>query len=293
MKKTNAAIAYLTRERDLWLLRTSIRLLFLNFNKEHDYTVIVFHDDLTPVTISNLLVTLSLDLGYTPKLNFEKLQFVLPEEVSTDPSRYTLSLTTFPIGYRHMCRFYAGQIFNHPALLPYKFYMRLDSDSFILSKPKKDPFVHMEENGYQYAFMEKEELDAPWACEGLWDCTKEFIDTNLDRISNPPTAWNGELYNTNFEIADMSFFREKNYQDYFNHVDSTRNIYYKRWGDHCIRWLGMRLFMKPENILCIEDFCYQHGGDVRNIQYADRSSIDLEPEPFKRCILEKLGAAKI
>ncbi len=55
----------------------------------------------------------------------------------------------------------------------------------------------------------------------------------------------------------------------------------------------MRLFMKPENILCIEDFCYQHGGDVRNIQYADRSSIDLEPEPFKSCILEKLGAAKI
>ena len=284
----NAAIVYLTRLNDLWILRHSIKFLFTNFNKEHNYPVVVFYDDLTPMAISSLLGELNADLGYFPDIKFEKLSFALPEDVSTEESSYTLPLTQFRMGYRHMCRFFGGQIFHHPALANYKFYMRLDSDSFILSKITRDPFQHMKDQGYEYAFMEREEKDAPWACEGLWDSTKQFIDSNRTRMENPPTEWNLEVYNTNFEIVDMDFFRSSNYQDYFNHIDSTRNIFYKRWGDHCIRWLGIRMFMKPSKIWCVTDFCYQHGGDVKNIKHVDMSSVAIEPEPFKSGLMKQL-----
>ena len=58
----NAAIVYLTRLNDLWILRHSIKFLFTNFNKEHNYPVVVFYDDLTPMAISSLLGELNADL---------------------------------------------------------------------------------------------------------------------------------------------------------------------------------------------------------------------------------------
>ena len=136
----NAAIVYMTRKNDLWIFKHSINFLYSNFNKEANYPVIVFYDDLTKPDIANLLTEFSIAFGYMPNIKFEKLEFTLPEGISEDPARYTLPLTQFRMGYRHMCRFYGGQIFNHPALAKYKWYMRLDSDSFILSKISRDPF---------------------------------------------------------------------------------------------------------------------------------------------------------
>ena len=37
----------------------------------------------------------------------------------------------FSMGYRHMCRFFSGEIFKHPIMENYDNYLRLDTDSFI------------------------------------------------------------------------------------------------------------------------------------------------------------------
>lgn len=284
----NAAIVYMTRKNDLWIFRHSIRFLYSNFNKDANYPVVVFYDDLTKPEIANLMTEFTLDFGFMPNIKFEKLEFTVPEGISQEPKLYSPPLTQFRMGYRHMCRFYGGQIFNHPALAKYRWYMRLDSDSFVVSKIQRDPFKVMRENDYQYAFMEREEYDAPWACEGLWDTTKQFIKNNTDSVINSQFEWNMEVYNTNFEIVDMNFFRSKNYQEYFNYLDSTGNIFYKRWGDHCIRWLGMKMFMEPEKIWCYKDFCYQHGGDVKNIELVDMASVQHIPESFKSGMMKAL-----
>jgi hypothetical protein len=239
----NAAIVYMTRKNDLWVFKHSINFLYKNFNREANYPVIVFYDDLTKIDITNLLTEINLSLGFMPSIKFEKLEFILPERISSDPSLYSPSLDQFRMGYRHMCRFYGGQIFNHPSLEKYKWYMRLDSDSFILTKITKDPFVTMRENEYQYAHMENIGYDAPWACEGLWETTKKFMEENYKKLTNKNFDWNLEVYNTNFEIVDMDFYRSENYQNYFKYLENTNNIFYKRWGDHCIRWLGSTMFM--------------------------------------------------
>lgn len=301
-KKQNSVIVYLTRQKDLWIFIHSIKYLYRNFNNVHNYPVVVFHDDVTGVDISNIMVQLHHQLGYVPNIKFEKLSFVLPDNISSDPAKYIhpsghpISLSNFPIGYRHMCRFYALDIVNHAAMKPYRYFMRMDSDSFLLSSISIDPFQRMKDSGYVYCDCVSEQntekdnewsfaaKEISWAREGLWESTNQYITANSCEIFNPPTNYEGELYNTNMEILDMDFFRQKNYQEFLTHIVSDENFYYKRWGDHCIRWLGLRLFSDPKKIWWgVKDlnFCYQHGGLIVGAEKANPECVSVLPEPFK------------
>jgi alpha 1,2-mannosyltransferase len=300
-----AAIVYLTRQQDLWEFIPSLKLLYRNFNNKHNYPVIVFHDDFTPAVISSVLMELNGYLGRIPNIKFERLSFDVPENISTDPSRYAhpeghpISLQNFSMGYRGMCRFFSGMIMLHPALKDYKYYMRMDSDSYILSPIQVDPFQHMAENGYEYAdcagiphVLESSPQwkyagkEIRWAIEGLWETTQEFIKSNLHKLNqSPPEEYDGELYNSNMIIVDMDFFRSQPYREFFNHLDQTGNFYYRRWGDHSVHWLGVRLFMNPSKVLWGMDvmkFCYQHGGEVMGKHYAADDCVQLLPLPFKQ-----------
>lgn len=304
MVMERAAVIYLTRQQDLWEFIPSLKLLCKNFTGKYKYPIIVFHDDLTPSIISMILLEMNRSLGYIPNIKFERMELEVPDWISRDPSKYVhpeghpISLQHFSMGYRSMCRFFAGAIVHHPALKDYKYYMRMDSDSYLLSPIQVDPFEYMAREGFHYTdcaavshavdqtnqwrYAGKE---ISWAIEGLWDATKEFIAANTDRISDPPNDYHGELYNSNMVIVDMDFFRSKNYQDFFNHLDRTGNVFYRRWGDHSIQWLGIRLFLDPSKVLWGMDvmkFCYQHGGEVNGKQYADLESVSLLPEPFKK-----------
>lgn len=303
-----AAIVYLTRYQDLWEFIPSLKLLYKNFNTKYNYPVIVFHDDLTPQVISSILMEMNRYLGHVPNVKFERMSLDVPSWVSLDPTKYVhpegypISLQHFSMEYRVMCRFFAGAIVNHPALKDYKYYMRIDSDSYLLSHIQVDPFDYMAEGGYHYmdcacplqpvddtgtwGYAGKE---ISWAKEGLWENTKEFIETHRQEIKDPPKTYDGELYNSNMIIMDMDFFRSKNYQDYFNYLDKTGNLFYRRWGDHCIQWLGIRLFSEPSKVLCGMDvmkFCYQHGSLINGMQYADAESINLLPQVFKNSFMK-------
>lgn len=279
---SKSAIIYMTRLQDLWLLRHSLRFLFENFNKEAKYPVRIFHDDLNPDAIKSLAASLKQDLGYIPEdVEFVGLRFETPASVSTDPQLYDPPLTQFRLGYRHMCRFFGGLVFNHPALSEYKYCWRLDSDSFILSPVINDPFKYMEREGSKYAYLDRVDYDEAFACRGLWDATKDFMNANKGILKNEVESWNMEVYYTNFEIYDMDFFRSEEYQSYFKYLDSTNNIYYRRWGDHCIRFLGLSMFADPSDIWCIKDFAYQHGSWIGNADKLDSSVIPTIPEPFK------------
>lgn len=300
----NAAIVYLTRQADLWEFIPSLKLLYRNFNSKYNYPVIVFHDDLTPSVISTILMEIHQYLGHIPNIKFEHMDLEVPSWVSLDPSKYVhpegypISLQHFSIGYRFMCRFFAGAIVNHPALKDYKYYMRVDSDSYLLSHIQVDPFEYMAQGGYYYTdcafpLLPVDESNTwgyagkeiSWAREGLWEITKDFMESHQHEIKDPPKSYDGELYNSNMIIMDMDFFRSKNYQDYFNHLDKTGNLFYRRWGDHCIQWLGIRLFSDPSKVLCGMDvmkFCYQHGGAVNKKEYADMESVNMLPIAFRQ-----------
>lgn len=78
--------------------------------------------------------------------------------------------------------------------------------------------------------------------ESLWPTVQSFVKKHPDYLA-PNNALNFLVdsndidgpYNlchfwSNFEIADMRFWRSKVYEDFFQYLDATGNFFYERWG---------------------------------------------------------------
>ncbi|CAM9458015.1 unnamed protein product [Ectocarpus sp. 4 AP-2014] len=57
---------------------------------------------------------------------------------------------------------------------------------------------------------------------------------------------------TNFEVARIQMLRSSWYQDWFNAVDKTGSIFYNRWGDAPIRFLGLAMHLPADKILEVQ-----------------------------------------
>ena len=170
--KQNGVIIYMSCMRDVPVLMRSLILLCKNFLHVREYPIVIFHDDISKVTQSNIRVQLHSAVGFIPKIEFEVLEFKQPYELESTKFDPNVPLSEFWMGYRHMCRFHSGEIYKDPRLLKYDWYWRLDSDSYLLSPINYDPFDYMAKNGYEYAYMCDEDRDVPRVVDGLWDCTK-------------------------------------------------------------------------------------------------------------------------
>ena len=75
---------------------------------------------------------------------------------------------------------------------------------------------------------------------------------------NPLKVW------SNFEIADMDFWRGPAYSAFFEHLERMGGFYYERWGDAPVHSIAAALFAKKEQIHFFRDIGYRH-------------------DPFQRC----------
>ncbi|KAK3313577.1 nucleotide-diphospho-sugar transferase [Apodospora peruviana] len=78
-----------------------------------------------------------------------------------------------------------------------------------------------------------------------------------------PDAMEGEKYNmchfwSNFEIARLSFFRSKEYEDFFQMMDHSGGFWMERWGDAPIHSLAAGALLGPRDIHYFRDFGYRH-----------------------------------
>jgi alpha 1,2-mannosyltransferase len=267
----NGVILYMSRMRDVPLLYRSLSMLGWNFKHIQEYPIVVFHDDIDKGTIANLMVELHKNLGFIPNLKFERLDFVMPEWVSEDPAKYTVPLDQAWMGYRHMCRYFSGGIYRDPRLLKYDYYWRLDSDSYIYSPINYDPFEYMAKNNKEYACMGSDDGECDHVVVDLWEETQRFMKThNIPMTKSIEKTvldgkWTPRLYYTNFEMGKFSFFRSEKYMAYFDHLDATGNIFYKRWGDTPIHWFGVNMLLEQEKIWCVKDIAYQHQAWIKNL----------------------------
>jgi len=74
---------------------------------------------------------------------------------------------------------------------------------------------------------------------------------------------NGKSYNmchfwSNFEIADMDFWRGEAYGEYFKYLDQTGGFFYERWGDAPVHSIAASLFLNRDEIYHFEDVGYEH-----------------------------------
>lgn len=248
-----AIIVYLSRRKDLNDLQKSLLLLHENFNKKYNYPIIIFNDDFNNDDEQKLL-------KINPNIKFERIIFEIPPWIDKkEPFK-----TEWGIGYRHMCRFFSGELFKHKSMKKFDWYWRLDSDSFIHSEIKYDIFKFMDEEGYIYGYLGTTTKEGARVVEGLWSLTKEFILINeiqpkfLHRYIDNNGYWDYTQYYTNFEISKLDFWRSDDYMNYFNYIDQNGGIYYNRWGDAPIHLLAISIFVDEIKIHCFKDIDYSH-----------------------------------
>ncbi|GEM_PF-5568489 len=253
-------IFYLSRstKEDIKNLKKSLSLLDKHFNNRFNYPVIVFHEAFEK--------KLKEDIRKNTKseINFARVDFKIPDFLADGEIPEILDFGThkYSLGYRHMCRFFAGLVYSHPALREYEWYWRLDTDSFILDTIDYDVFSFMEENnfkyGYNYMLKEKEVL-----VHNLWETVSKYLDENKIQPTflkkfTVKGIWDNSYYYNNFEISKLDFWRSKKYQSFFNYLDRTGGLYKYRWGDAPIHTLAVSTFIPADQVHSFEDISYKH-----------------------------------
>ena len=253
-------IVYLVRssDTDVEMFNRSLDLLEKNvlaFTKDTD--VLVYVEESFEEYKSSVQTNL--------KLRYETIVFEVPdypEEIASQIPEFFPHPTHgsgpvdwghpgFPMGYRHMCRFFSGEMYKQSSLKEYNYYLRLDTDSFIHTPLNYDIFEWAEENKCYYGCIAPAiQKDNPKVIDGLWSFINDLY---------PNTIPEGMMFYTNFEIGNVKWFLTSPYMEFYNEIDKCGGIYTKRWGDAPIKFLGINLFMPKENIKPVSGFTYQHG----------------------------------
>lgn len=151
------------------------------------------------------------------------------------------------LNYHHMCRWYSGFFYNHPALADYEWYWRVEPGVTFFCDVPYDPFVHMAENKKEYGFTISL-VEIPETIPSLWKTTMEFAHSrNLSSVvvnntrssSSSSSLFNfftddgGATYNgchfwSNFEIARFDLYRSDLYEAFFDHLDKSGGFFYER-----------------------------------------------------------------
>lgn len=63
---------------------------------------------------------------------------------------------------------------------------------------------------------------------------------------------------SNFEIADLDFFRSDAYNTFFDYLDATGNFYYERWGDAPVHSIAAALMLPRSQLHFFGEIGYYH-----------------------------------
>ncbi|KAI1261331.1 putative alpha-1, 2-mannosyltransferase [Xylariaceae sp. FL1019] len=179
------------------------------------------------------------------------------------------------LSYHQMCRWNSGFFYKHPALADIRYYWRVEPKVHFFCDVDYDVFRYMQDNNKTYGFTISL-YDAPQSIPSLWPETTKFLTehpeylhenraegfiTDASRRPVHNAMANGYStchFWTNFEIADMEFWRSPVYEDYFNHLDRAGGFFYERWGDAPVHSIALGLFEDKNKIHWFRDIGYQH-----------------------------------
>jgi alpha 1,2-mannosyltransferase len=252
------------------LLHKSLDLLFQNYlsvNRHYDNVdVLLFHsgdynqDDLR-----------RLNDRYNYSVHFKLIDlnatdyWTLPETVRNDNTSQWVRADAFQVGYRHMMRWYGLKLYDFARDYAqveggcnYRYLMRMDEDSFLLSTIDYDLFDFMQMHNYSYAFrMCSFEMETT-----LWEDYLDHIQhCGLSLPTNiplrPMDAKLCGFYN-NFFIVENHFMMQPDVQQFVQWIDALGTIYRDRYNDLRIQTMLVYAFLPPERIHRFLDWSYEH-----------------------------------
>jgi hypothetical protein len=352
-----AAVVYLTtaRSKDIAELKQSLVHTYENFLSLFPYyPVLVVHEgDFTPALEAEVLAVVpQMDVRIVLEPHFEPPPHIaaiiaaddaaavaadaaaaaLPDHEEAAPRVARALEPSFMAwkgrpthwGYNNMIRWMVRGLFRHPQLggegpgaLDY--YMRLDTDSRLLSPLPEDPFERMRREGLVYMFYDTLD-DVARFTRGLVDLAEAHVAQQpqeqpggasgggdrggggASAAIEPawPAAWAHAVahkaeppsFYNNIEWGATAFFRRPGVRALVERIDQDGGIYRHRWGDATIRWLQLALFAREEQVQGFCGFDYDHDGRVRGEKMRCRRPGN-EPSDELPCVCFQYSTADV
>ncbi|RYO72852.1 hypothetical protein AA0113_g570 [Alternaria arborescens] len=285
--RESAVLVMLARNSEVKGAVSSIRSVQEQFNDNFGYPWVFLNDE---EWTEDFKIKVGKAVGKDTEVKFEvipKEMWGYPEWIDQVRARNSMqSMKNRGIqyggqeSYHHMCRFQSGFFFDHPALLPYKYYWRVEPFVSFTCAITYDPFVemtrHKKRYGYTTALWErgqtvpslfyklslfKNKYSLPTT--SLWTAMVDasYMPWPLRRAlallrnrDERGDLWNMCHFWSNFEIADMDFFRGDAYRAIFEYLDRDGGFYYERWGDAPVHSLAAAMLLKPEELHHFSDW---------------------------------------
>lgn len=270
--RANATLLMLARNSDLDGVISSVEQLEAKFNRKFNYPWVFLNDEPFSYEFKRRVKVLTngdVSFGLIPHETWVQPPWIDEERARRGRNMLTQDDVIYggSVSYRNMCRFNSGFFFRHELLTSYKWYWRVEPDVRFYCDLEYDPFVFMEDHDKIYGFT----ISMPeWesTITSLWSVVKEFIldhpeyvspNNSMDFISDDA----GDSYNmchfwSNFEIADMDFWRGEAYTKFFNYLENTGGFYYERWGDAPVHSIAAALFTRKDQLHFFKDIGYKH-----------------------------------
>ncbi|KAH8116552.1 glycosyl transferase [Phellopilus nigrolimitatus] len=271
--RANATLFMLARNSELDGVEATVRSLEQSFNRKHRYPWVFLNE--VPFTYEfkrriRALTRADVHFGLIPSDHWYPPDWIDDERYEHD-RKAMAALGDVPYAgsmtYRNMCRFNSGFFYHHELLAQFKWYWRVEPGVAYPCDIPFDPFAYMIENNKRYSFtitLEEWEETLPT----LWDRTRDYMSEYSEYIAENNalpyiTDDNGETYNkcyfySNFEVADLDFFRSDAYLAYFNYLDVTGKFYYERWGDAPVHTVAAAMFLPRDQLHYFRDIGYYH-----------------------------------
>ncbi|KAI9723053.1 MAG: hypothetical protein M1812_001502 [Candelaria pacifica] len=278
--RINATLLALVRNSEVYDMVSSMRDLERTWNSKFNYPWTFFNDEEFSEEFKRLTqAETKAECKYEliPKEHWETPSWIneeLFQESATMLKEQDIQYANLK-SYHQMCRWNSGLFYKHPALANTRYYWRVEPKVHFFCDVDYDVFRYMEDNNKTYGFTINL-YDAPQSIPTLWPETLKFVAAHPEYIhENNAMSWltdkarrpehhiqaNG--YSTchfwsNFEIADMDFWRSQPYEDYFNHLDRAGGFFYERWGDAPVHSIALGLFEDSSKVHWFRDIGYQH-----------------------------------
>ncbi|MBW0470503.1 hypothetical protein O181_010218 [Austropuccinia psidii MF-1] len=275
-KRSNATFVSLVRNQDIDDMMMSMRTVEDRINRKFGYPWVFLNDEPFKREFKKSVRSMTRSqvfFGLIPKQHWSYPSFI--DQSRAAQARKLMGEANVVYGnsesYRHMCRYNAGFFFRHPLMLQFDYYWRVEPGIQYYCDLDYDPFLFMQANQKVYSFTVSL-LEYQATIPSLWKTVQDFLHRNpgsmatnnsLEFILADPSKGMESDYNlchfwSNFELADMRFWRSPIYEKFFDHIDQSGGIFYERWGDAPIHSIAAALFLKKEQIHQWDDIGYYH-----------------------------------
>lgn len=260
-------------QRHLNNLVQSLTLFRDNLNKfVNNIDIIFFYDNGAEGFIENLVKQLNLTNKIILKEFTTKMPVypdILQKEINETIANPNI-LFAQNVGYKNMCRFWAGEIFKDEIVKTYDYYLRLDTDAYITSPVGYNIFDEIDKENKICTYIKGNLMcDPPQFCQKLNKTLVEYESKYNGQLMKSASTLlpEGMYYNTNFEICKVKSFIESDYLKFYDHIDQSGGIYLYRWGDHIIRYAISNILFDNFYVKEVDNIKYTHQGFINGKLY--------------------------